>query len=322
MTWLTLRIMRGELLLLLAAAACLTAVFVATYDVARLLRRPFGVEDCPVPLTYYGGSEEYCQIDQGVLYPWVSSSVTTLVVLPLIVAILLAIPSVMELSSRTYRLAWTQSQTRWQWARARLAVLLVCGLAVTVGAIALVRWWPHQIYYFWGTENFDVLGIVNIGWFVLAAGLILAIGTLLRRPLIALALGAIGYGLTRIVWIEAIRPRLIPPKQVDVPASGFLDGNPWVLEAWSMRSDGMRLTDQEYGTLCPQMFLPGWTDAEFQAAYEVRQSCLDSNGIMTHYTYQPDSRFWPLQYVETGLVAAIGLALIGWTVWYWVRRLE
>jgi hypothetical protein len=71
---------------------------------------------------------------------------------------------------------------------------------------------------------------------------------------------------------------------------------------------------------------PGTSREEFEAAsrsaHEAYRKCLDTNGLLTHYTYHPESRFWPLQWIETGLLVAIGAALIGWTTWCWLRRLE
>lgn len=324
MTWLTLRLQRGELILLLAIAIGVFAAFVATYDVIQLT---WGgewtlIDGCLVPQGANAAAPS-CNAVVNNLYPWVRSSITVFVVLPLVLALVLALPLIQELHDRTYRLAWTQSVTRWRWARVHAAMILVIGLALISGSILLVRWWPNRYYNWWGTELFDVLGIVNLGWFVFAAGLILALGTVLRRPLIALALGVIGYGLARIVFADAVRPYLIAPEQTDLPASGFVSGEPWLLGTRTMWPDGTLITSEAFQALCPPLtFSPTTTEAQAAAAQRAFNACLDANGIMTHYTYQPVSRYWPLQFAETGLLIAVGSVLIGWSVWYWLRRLE
>jgi hypothetical protein len=50
----------------------------------------------------------------------------------------------------------------------------------------------------------------------------------------------------------------------------------------------------------------------------VRLSCLAAKGFQFSSTYQPDSRFWQLQGIETGLLVAAAVTLIGiaacWTI--------
>jgi LPXTG-motif cell wall-anchored protein len=39
-------------------------------------------------------------------------------------------------------------------------------------------------------------------------------------------------------------------------------------------------------------------------------------------TYHPDSRYWSIQLIETGIFLAAGLALIGFAAWWVMRRVE
>jgi hypothetical protein len=48
--------------------------------------------------------------------------------------------------------------------------------------------------------------------------------------------------------------------------------------------------------------------------------CLDSQGIREAVTYQPASRYWALQWIETGIFLAIALALAGFCFWRLGRR--
>lgn len=54
------------------------------------------------------------------------------------------------------------------------------------------------------------------------------------------------------------------------------------------------------------------------------RSCLDwvgALGLRQDITYQPPSRFWPLQLTETGLLLVVSLLLVGFCFWWTRRRL-
>ncbi|HEV2528807.1 MAG TPA: hypothetical protein VGT61_10200 [Thermomicrobiales bacterium] len=229
MWWLTLRLQRAELILLIALAIGITIPFVLTADQARLVQeqyapRGFTEATCPGDWVTFPNGDSGCQWVPDHLYQVVDAWKMGLLGLPIAVAILLAIPVVMQLQLRTYRVAWTQSLTRGRWIVTHLALILVVGLAVTGGMILLMRWWPQDSFqYRWGPEGIDLPGIVNVGWFVFAVGLVLVLATVLRRPLIALVLAAVGFSVIRTGWTEIIRPRLIPPREETTAATGFLD---------------------------------------------------------------------------------------------------
>jgi len=46
-----------------------------------------------------------------------------------------------------------------------------------------------------------------------------------------------------------------------------------------------------------------------------------SRGIREAISYQPASRYWPLQWTETTIFAALALALAGYCFWRLRRRL-
>jgi hypothetical protein len=49
-------------------------------------------------------------------------------------------------------------------------------------------------------------------------------------------------------------------------------------------------------------------------------NCLASHGIRVAVSYQPVSRYWPLQFAETGLFLALALALAWYCFWRLNRR--
>ena len=313
MWWLTLRLQRAELILLIIAVLAAGGAFVATANEAIEQARTYTNPECPVSLTRIGETYD-CRVEPSEFYRLVSENVPNLIVLPLLVALLLSIPVLMELHDRTYRLAWTQSAVRGNWVRTRLALILVVGLGVTALSILLVRWWLPTPSFWTSVRQFDLAGIVALGWLVFAAGLVLAVGTVLRRPLVALVASALMFVIARAAFMLEIRPFLIPPRSMTTNDPSMLGTDVWVIDDWYQRADGARLSQQQAIDLCVAQGrdqIAGWLE-----------SCQTANGFVRHFEYQPASRYWPLQFAETGLVGVIGIALIGWTVWYWLRRLE
>jgi hypothetical protein len=49
--------------------------------------------------------------------------------------------------------------------------------------------------------------------------------------------------------------------------------------------------------------------------------CLASHGIMVAVTYQPTSRYWPIQWTEAGIFLALAAVLAGFCYWRVGRRL-
>ena len=97
-----------------------------------------------------------------------------------------------ELETGTNQFAWMQSVTRSRWLAVKVGWVLLAA-AVWGGAVsALVTWWSgpvnaleHQDFQ---PGQFDIQGIVPVGYAVFAVALGIAAGTLLRRTLPALAI--------------------------------------------------------------------------------------------------------------------------------------
>ena len=49
-------------------------------------------------------------------------------------------------------------------------------------------------------------------------------------------------------------------------------------------------------------------------------SCLAAHGYRGYLTYQPASRFWTFQCIETGIFVVLAAALLGVTFWVLKRR--
>ena len=49
-------------------------------------------------------------------------------------------------------------------------------------------------------------------------------------------------------------------------------------------------------------------------------SCMSAHGYRAYLTYQPASRFWAFQGIETGIYVVLGAVLIGIAFWVLSRR--
>jgi hypothetical protein len=258
--------------------------------------------------------------------------VSTLTVLTLAVPLLSGMfwggPAVAgERETGTVQFAWTQSVTRRRWLSVKTGWLLLAG-AVFGGAVAgLVTWWYaplnalHQNQFQPG--YFGLQGIVPIGYAVFAVALGIAAGTLTGRSLPALAVTAGLFLAVRLAVTYRVRVHFMPAVTTinSVTQSFTPKGAFWQLAQGVVRPGGQLTTTliANPGTLQQN---PGGTwPASCQQAQQMNSvlACLAHLGYRSFTTYQPGYRFWPFQFIETGVFAALAAALIAVT-FFLVRR--
>ncbi len=262
----------------------------------------------------------------------VDGPVYTLTILTLAVPLLFGMfwgsPAVArERETGTVQFAWTQSVTRWRWLSVKTGWLLLAG-AVFGGAVAgLVTWWYaplnalHQNQFAQG--YFDLQGIVPIGYAVFAVALGIAAGTLIGRSLPAFAVTAGVFLAVRLAVTYWVRVHYMPAvTTIYSVTQGFtLKGAPWQLAQGVVLPGGQLTTSliASPGTLQQN---PGATfPASCQQAQQMSSTlaCLAHLGYRSFTTYQPGYRFWPFQFIETGIFVALAAALIAVT-FFVVRR--
>ncbi len=191
---------------------------------------------------------------------------------------------------------------------------------------------------------FAARGVAPLGYAAFAFALGVTAGVLLRRTLPAMAVTLVGFAVIQVLVPNAVRPYLLPPSHVTVPLNiqngihlntnagsglsqiqltgSFAEPGAWVLSQdfyTGRRADPDVIITSSGPELAPppQACIPtlgsGISPADCRnalAALHLRQSV----------TYQPASRFWPLQLIETGiyLLLAAGLGCV--CVWQVRRR--
>jgi hypothetical protein len=247
-----------------------------------------------------------------------NSFIAWLTLVPGLIGVLLAAPLVLELEHRTHRLAWTQSVSRARWLAGKLGLAVVAALAASLAFTLLVTWWRAPIVRIEGRMDqsvFDSEGTVVFGYTLFALGLAAAVGVVWRRAVASLVVGFAGYFAARIFVDTWLRQRLLSPL---TSTSHLLLDDParlrhaWILNEYPSDRAGhhIRIPFELCG---PPPAGGGKPDIG---------NCLANKGYFMHITYQPASRFWELQGIETAIFVGASLALLAFAAWWTYRRAD
>lgn len=245
-----------------------------------------------------------------------SSLLAWLSLLPGLIGVLLAAPFVFQFENGTYRLDWTQSITPRRWIAVKLGLAVAGALAASLALTVLVTWWRSPLVHLQGRMDnsvFDSEGTVVVGYTLFALGLALALGVIWRRavPAVLVAFGA--YVGARVFVDTWLRQRLTPPLETTWKLSGrdLAGAEPsafkhaWVISGWPSDAAGHRVMPHFGACL---------------SAPKGATACLVEHGpAYMHAVYEPATRFWHMQAVETGLFGVAALVLIAFAAW-WARR--
>lgn len=244
-----------------------------------------------------------------------------------------------ELESGTFRLAWNQSVTRTRWIAVKLGLIGLSAVG-TAGLLSLITsWWASPLYqaalkggqnglaiYKLAPRLFGATGIAPVGYAAFGFALGVTAGVLIRRTLPAMAITLALFAVIQIFWPVVVRQHLIPPVHGTEPLTavtfngmgetnngqlfltiGSINGGPgdWVTSDRPVNAAGQAATRVPAACAQQDNFIP----------------CLAGHGIRMAVTYQPASRYWVLQWCETGAFLAAALGLGGLCYWR-IRRLN
>jgi hypothetical protein len=281
--------------------------------------------------------------------------VALLAVAPVLIGAFWGAPMVArEVEQGTHLLVWNQSITRTRWLLTRFGVTLAVSVVVIGILSAAVSWWSGPLDGIAGTRTgslpsrltpitFAMRGIAPVAYVVFALALGVAVGTVLRRTLPAMAITIammVGVQIAVPIWI---RPHLIAPADILVeirhdtfdgiqlrPGAGApvltahtSDRSDWILSNTTVDANGQPAA------------LPDWMDECLTATPPAKgvsgpvqappiDGCLDrlaEAGYQQRIIYQPADRFWQLQWREAALFVALGGVLIGFAMWWTRARL-
>jgi hypothetical protein len=321
MTWMAGRLARAQLAAALAACVALAAVILAADRADSTVRLWLSVLVVTVP---------------GILGGFWGA--------PLVAG---------ELESGSFRLAWTQDVSRIRWLTVRLAVSGLACVAVA-GLLSLaVTWWAEPLDRAALDQfgSFDSRGIAPAGYAAFAFTLGALLGALTRRTVPAMALTLFAFTAVRLAFRLLARPRLLLPLTKVlalnpattgygsagfwpfIPAPSLRPAPPGMPDAWVtsvavVNQAGDVLTGGALGRACPGIGDraagggggPGHVRAPRGAA-DAMHACVARIAAGYHevITYQPASRYWPLQWFELCVFLAAALLLAGVCAWRVLR---
>ncbi|GIH93693.1 ABC transporter permease [Planobispora siamensis] len=344
MIWLTWRQLRGSATMTAALLVMLVAVLALT---GSQLAADYssGIASCTRGEECAGF---YDQLFDDYQIPFMASILVVLV-LPAMIGLFWGAPMITrELEAGTHLLVWNQSITRTRWLAVKLGFAgLLAVAAAGVSGIA-VTWWSGPLdqsappgFALMDPLVFSARGIAPLGYAAFAFALGVTVGMLVRRTLPAMALTLVLFAAVQIAMPLLVRPHLIPPVTsafelgrentdgfginrdgtFDIRIDAAIPGHTgaWVLSSELVDPSGRTIAasgqdgrvegvSTTSGACAPAAGPPDGCPAE-----------VNRLGYRQKATYQPLERFWPLQWIETGIYAAFTAGLT-WFCFRWIRR--
>lgn len=315
MTWVTWRQQRTEILIAAGVFVLVAALLVPTgIHIASVYHRD-GLSACAHASTRNCGAAVDAFTHR---FDALSGLLSWLNLVPGLVGALLAAPFILELESGTFRLAWTQSITRRRWLVGKLGVTIAIALLAALVLTVLMTWWRTPFDHLHGrmtSDVFDFEGIVGFGYVLFALGLSLAIGVVSRRTAPSVIGGFVGYVVARLSVQGELRPNYEAPLTRTWQAFGAR--GPDLSKAWILSENPSDKFGHSAALLGP---IPACERAINAGTKIASRDCLARHGAaFNHAVYQPASRFWLFQGIETALFGGVALALIAFAAW-WVHE--
>ncbi|SDK81724.1 ABC transporter permease [Nonomuraea jiangxiensis] len=353
MIWLAWRQFRGSVTMMAAVLVVLAATLALTGP-GLASRYAAGIADCTPDGTCFEFFDRFFDEYQT---PFLAVSLVVLL-LPGLVGLFWGAPLITrELDAGTHLLVWSQSITRGRWLAVKLALTGLAAMAAAGLCGLLVTWWSDPLDRSAVPELaqmapvvFGARGIAPMGYAAFAFVLGVTVGMLVRRTLPAMALTLAAFAAIQLAMPLLVRPHLMPPvsgtfelgrENVDgmgAPKGGSLQiflrtsavpGHPgaWVLSSEFVEPSGRRSAGSSddgpsstivgavpvsttSGPCAPQAGPPGMNGCMAE---------INRLGYRQQATFHPLERFWPFQWLETGIYALLTLGLTWFSFW-WIRR--
>jgi hypothetical protein len=237
-----------------------------------------------------------------------------------------------ELETGTFRYAWTQGFGRWRWALAKL-VLLAVTVAAAAGVFSLLSSWYYQPYLAAGNQAvsltemtpffpglFDLRGIGFAAWTLAAFAIGALAGMLIRRVVPAIVATLAAYAGLAFATGGWLRPAYLTPV---VTTNLNVPGSAWIISQWWTKGGRFAFAGFPPSHLLEQFCPagpPGAVGPGGKPKAVALAQCLTPHGYTQWTSYQPASRFWAFQWIESGWLLALSVLLIAATVWLVRRR--
>jgi ABC-2 family transporter protein len=227
-----------------------------------------------------------------------------------------------EIEEGTHRLAWTQTVTRTRWLATKLAIYLSAALVMAGALTALMSWWfkpieqirerGQLVFARLSPDVFDFSGIVPLAYTLFAFAVGLAAGTFFKRSTVAIGVTIVAY-ISLKVFIQSVRGHFLTPLTQTYPfrtISPRAGAGDWIM---------LHQIIDKAGNAFDSIGVP---DACRTSGVDLASldACVAAQGYRFLDTYQPASRFWPLQFIESGIYVGASAILLAVAAWWIIRR--
>jgi hypothetical protein len=248
-----------------------------------------------------------------------------------------------ELESGTFRFAWTQGFGRSRWTLAKVVPLAVV-LAAAAGALSMLLDWYYQPFFAahnpalfpvqlspFAAGLFDLRGVAFAAWTLAAFAIGALAGMLIRRVVPAMAATLAAYGALAVPAALYLREHYLPPLVTRNLVSFYLTPprSDLIVRTWWTKG-GTTLSQSAMTRVLNSMFVQTMPVVHSSKEGAVAAQKLPTEFRVFHYltqhgytywaSYQPASRFWPFQWIESGWLLALSVLVIAATVWLVRRR--
>jgi hypothetical protein len=268
--------------------------------------------------------------------PGLSVLMTLSVVVPCLLGVFWGGPLIArEFETGTSQFAWMQGVSRARWLAVTVGWVLLAGAAWAGAVSGLVTWWSSPVNALeqqnFQPGQFDIQGIVPIGYALFAVALGIAVGALLRRTLPAMAITLVAFAFLRLVISEDFRAHYLPAL---TRTFSFLQrpvlprGSYWLVSSGLVGPhgpvpsgatggpgttfDGVTIPLSEMPLACRRTV--------FEGRPNNFASCMAAHAYRAVLSYQPADRYWAFQGIETGIFVLLAVALIAVTAIVVTRR--
>jgi ABC-type transport system involved in multi-copper enzyme maturation permease subunit len=320
MTWLIWRQHRRAGLVMLLVLAALAALLIPTG--LQMRHAVEGFSDCVAKIGHgrlaapqaLDGCHE---LSNGFVHRYSPMSYVAILLLfaPVLVGMFWGAPLVArEVEQGTHRFTWTQGVSRRRWALTKVALLGGFVVLAAVVYALLINWWIQPFTIGNGSRLssglFDSQGVVPVAYTLFAVALGVFAGSYWRKVLPAMGVTLVGFVVARLAVLVLARPHFSTPKTLKIPVVGldvFNDFNGDMVLSRALRAaDGRTLMTDAYVSCGAG---PAGPPAGGGGGDPVATVC-SSPGAYNWLSYQPADRFWPFQYLESGIFVVLAAALL------------
>jgi hypothetical protein len=344
MIWLTWRQFRWQAITGAAILAVLAIVLAVTGPGLVTQYNQIGLPSCHASCTALAG-KFISQLEFGTYGKLFYAGLVVMYLVPALIGIFWGAPLISrEFETGSFRLAWNQSVTRSRWVLAKLGLIGLAAVAAAGLLTLAVTWWASPIERALSDGQpgtgflpldplvFGARGVAPLGYAAFAFVLGVTAGVLIRKTVPAMAVTFVIFAGVQLLMPTLVRPHLIPPVQATAPfnantanelmitsngngpATMTLVGNysrpgAWIVSNRTITPSG-RVFDGPPGRAC----------SSSTASPQACNNWVNSLHLRQLISYQPESRFWPLQGAETGIYLVLTTGLGALCTWQIRRR--